>query len=70
MIPAALAELLADMSRDLGARLADQRRSDAIRDAAGCKTADEAANVSRRFEIAQLAGDDDVPAGMIEGRLQ
>jgi hypothetical protein len=68
MSDAALAELLAEMSDALDLRLADQRRADAVRDASRCRTADEAADVSRRFEIAQLAGDDDAPA--IEGRLQ
>ena len=66
-----LAELLAALSAGLDVRLADMRRTDAIRDAASCKTVDELAAVTRRFEIAQLAVDDDGPAGgVVEGRLQ
>jgi hypothetical protein len=72
MIPAALAELLADMSRDLDVRLADMRRSDAIRDVARCTSPEQVAAVSRRFEIARLVvEDDDGPTGSgVEGRLQ
>jgi hypothetical protein len=52
----ALAELLADM-----------RRVDALRSVASCTSAESAEAVRRRFEIAQLAADDDAPA---KGRLQ
>jgi hypothetical protein len=63
----ALAELLADMGRDIDARLAAMRRVDALRSVASCTTAESAEAVRRRFEIAQLAGDDagDAPAVMV-----
>jgi hypothetical protein len=55
---------------DIDVFLAEQRRADAIRLVASCTSADSAEAVRHRFEIAQLARDDDAPAGMIEGRRQ
>jgi hypothetical protein len=56
---------LAEVLGDIDVRLAKQRRADAIRDAARCKTADEAADISRRFAIAQTIEDDDAPVGRV-----
>jgi hypothetical protein len=72
MTDAALAELLAELSADIDVRLVEQRRNDALRDATCCKTAEQVAAVSRRFEISQLVvEDDDGPTGGgVEGRLQ
>jgi hypothetical protein len=53
MNDAALADMLADMSDALDARLAHMRWRDALRDAARCTSADEAASVRHRFELAR-----------------
>jgi hypothetical protein len=69
MTPTALAELMAALSLDR--QLGDQRRADLIRALSRRDiTESEVADIERRFTLAQLAGDEDVLVGMIEGRLQ
>jgi hypothetical protein len=59
-----LTDLIEAAARELDERLAEQRRVDALRDAARCQTAESAEAVRQRFEIAQAI--DDAPIAAVK----